>query len=136
MRIRYRKISEPRRCRDVRVEISSKIHTWYPLLLYSRTIIKIIHPLGRISGSVSSKTWGGGDNEYGGFGNISSQRLHVDASLGVFSTPCPPRCRETKTLLGPQSRFGDTLLIIRVLCPHIWDCGAKGVKYRPRGCVR
>ena len=31
------------------------------------------------------------------------------------------------TLLGPQSRFGDRLLIIRVLCPHIWQCGAKGV---------
>ena len=30
------------------------------------------------------------------------------------------------TLLGPQSRFGDKLLIIRVLCPHIWVCGAKG----------
>ena len=32
------------------------------------------------------------------------------------------------SLLGPQSRFGDKLLIIRVLCPHIWECGAKGVK--------
>ena len=32
------------------------------------------------------------------------------------------------TLLGPQSRFGDKLLIIRVPCPHIWECGAKGVK--------
>ena len=32
------------------------------------------------------------------------------------------------TLLGPQSRFGDKLLIIRVNCPHIWECGAKGVK--------
>ena len=30
------------------------------------------------------------------------------------------------TLLGPQSRFGDILLIIRVLCAHIWECGAKG----------
>ena len=33
----------------------------------------------------------------------------------------------TLTLLGPQSRFGDKLLIIRVLCPHEWECGAKGV---------
>ena len=32
------------------------------------------------------------------------------------------------TLLGPQSRFGDKLLIIRVNCPQIWECGAKGVK--------
>ena len=32
------------------------------------------------------------------------------------------------TLLGPQSRFGGKLVIIRVLCPHIWECGAKGVK--------
>ena len=31
------------------------------------------------------------------------------------------------TLLGPQSRFGDKLLIIRVFCPHIWECGSKGV---------
>ena len=30
-------------------------------------------------------------------------------------------------LLGPQSRFGDKLLTIRVLCPHIWECGAKRV---------
>ena len=32
------------------------------------------------------------------------------------------------TLLGPQSRFWDKTLIIRVLCPHIWECGAEGVK--------
>ena len=38
------------------------------------------------------------------------------------------RVRLPLTLLGPQSRFGDKLLIIRVLCPHIWECGAKGVK--------
>ena len=30
--------------------------------------------------------------------------------------------------LGPQYRFGDKLLIVWVLCPHIWDCGAKRVK--------
>ena len=36
------------------------------------------------------------------------------------------------TLLGPQSRFGDKLLIIRVPCPHIWECGAKGVKHPRR----
>ena len=34
---------------------------------------------------------------------------------------------ELLTLSGPQSRFWDKLLIIRVLCPHIWECGAKGV---------
>ena len=34
---------------------------------------------------------------------------------------------ELLTLLGPQSRFGDKLLIIRVLCPHIWECGVKWV---------
>ena len=32
------------------------------------------------------------------------------------------------TLLGPQSRCGGKPLIIRVLCPHIGECGAKGVK--------
>ena len=31
------------------------------------------------------------------------------------------------SLLGPQSRFGDKLLISRVICPHIWKCGAKRV---------
>ena len=31
------------------------------------------------------------------------------------------------TLLGPQSRFGGKPLIVRVLCPHIWECGAKRV---------
>ena len=31
------------------------------------------------------------------------------------------------TLLGPQSRFGDKLLIFRVNCPHIWECGSKRV---------
>ena len=35
--------------------------------------------------------------------------------------------RPKLTLLGPQSRFGGKLLIIRVNCPHIWECGAKGV---------
>ena len=29
------------------------------------------------------------------------------------------------TLLGPQSRFGDKLLIFRVNCPQIWECGSK-----------
>ena len=33
------------------------------------------------------------------------------------------------TLLGPpESRFEDKLLIIRVLCPHIGECGAEGDK--------
>ena len=32
------------------------------------------------------------------------------------------------TLLGPQSRFGGKLRVIRVLCPHIWECGANEVK--------
>ena len=32
------------------------------------------------------------------------------------------------TLLGPQSRFGDKLLIIRVFCPHIRECGSERVK--------
>ena len=29
------------------------------------------------------------------------------------------------SLLAPQPRFGDKLLTVRVLCPHIRDCGAK-----------
>ena len=37
---------------------------------------------------------------------------------------------ERLTLIGPQSRFGDKLLIIYVPCPHAWDCGAKRVKVR------
>ena len=36
----------------------------------------------------------------------------------------------TLTPLEPQSRFGDKLLEIRVVCPHIWDCGSKRVKTR------
>ena len=32
------------------------------------------------------------------------------------------------TLLGPQSRFGDKLLLFRVICPHLWECGSKRVK--------
>ena len=40
------------------------------------------------------------------------------------------------TLLGPQSRFGDKLRVIRVLCPHIWECGAKGVKHLHIGLLR
>ena len=32
------------------------------------------------------------------------------------------------TLLGPQSRFGDKPVIVRELCPQIWECGAKRVK--------
>ena len=35
--------------------------------------------------------------------------------------------RTVLTPLGPQSRFGDKLLIIRVLCPNIWECGVKWV---------
>ena len=31
------------------------------------------------------------------------------------------------TLLGPQSRFGDKLLILRVVCPHIREWGSKRV---------
>ena len=31
------------------------------------------------------------------------------------------------TLLGPRSHFGDKLLIIRVFCPHMWECGSKRV---------
>ena len=34
------------------------------------------------------------------------------------------------TLLGPQSRFGDKLLIIRLLCPHVWECGSKRVNFK------
>ena len=29
------------------------------------------------------------------------------------------------TLLGPQSRFGGKLLEIRVVCPHVCECGFK-----------
>ena len=35
------------------------------------------------------------------------------------------------TLLGPQSRFGDKLLIFRVCCTHIWECGSKRVNDWP-----
>ena len=31
------------------------------------------------------------------------------------------------TLLELQSRFGDELLVIRVFCPHMWECSAKRV---------
>ena len=34
------------------------------------------------------------------------------------------------TLLGPQPRFGDKVLKVRVLRPHIWECGAKRVNAR------
>ena len=35
------------------------------------------------------------------------------------------------TLLGPQSRFGDKLLTIRVFCPHLWECAVlKGLTRR------
>ena len=37
------------------------------------------------------------------------------------------------TLLGPQSRFGDKLLVIRVFCPHIWECGSKRAHPRVEG---
>ena len=45
---------------------------------------------------------------------------------------CIPCCRKHTntrplTLLGPQYRFGDKLLIFRVFCPHIWECGSKRV---------
>ena len=40
------------------------------------------------------------------------------------------------TLLGPQSRFGDKLFIVRVNCPHIWDCGAKGRRGMPTPVLR
>ena len=42
---------------------------------------------------------------------------------------------EALTLLGPQSRFGDKLLIVRGFCPHIWECGSKRVKFA-QGCDR
>ena len=38
------------------------------------------------------------------------------------------RMQTTLTLLGPQPRLGDELLKIRSFCPHLWDCGSKGVK--------
>ena len=41
----------------------------------------------------------------------------------VISSPPP-----LLTLLGPQSRFGDKLLIIRVLCPHIYIYGSAVLK--------
>ena len=43
-------------------------------------------------------------------------------------------CRDTAlTLLGPQSRFGDILLIFRVFRPHIWECGSTRVKQELHG---
>ena len=41
-----------------------------------------------------------------------------------------PPCAKL-TPLGPQSRFGDILLVIRVVCPHIWEGGYKRVKVLP-----
>ena len=38
----------------------------------------------------------------------------------LYSKPLTP--------LEPQSRFGDKLLIFRVVCPHIWEWGSKRVK--------
>ena len=35
------------------------------------------------------------------------------------------------TLSGPQSRFGDIILINRVVCPLIWECGVEGVNTSP-----
>ena len=46
----------------------------------------------------------------------------------VVPPPSAGDVANTLTLLGPQSRFGDKLLIIRGNCPHMWECGAKGVK--------
>ena len=51
--------------------------------------------------------------------------IHRRASNRASNTNQPKRL-----LLGPQSRFGGKLLIIKVLCPHIWECGAKGVNRR------
>ena len=43
----------------------------------------------------------GTHNENGGFGNISSKRLHIDASFVVFSTPSPlSRNPALKIVLG------------------------------------
>ena len=39
------------------------------------------------------------------------------------------------TLLGPHSRFGDKLLTVRVICPHIWECGAKRVNTINTGVI-
>ena len=63
--------------------------------------------------------------------------VSVDSARYVL-TAVRKRCDHTKdphlakitiylTLVGPQSRFGGKLLIIRVICPHVWECGAKGV---------
>ena len=39
----------------------------------------------------------------------------------------------TLALLVPQSRFGDKLLEIRVVCPHIGTAVLKGLKYEKHG---
>ena len=49
------------------------------------TIMKITHPLGRISSPVSSKRWGGGDNENGDLVEIFRRDGCIDASLGVYA---------------------------------------------------
>ena len=61
--------------------------------------------------------------------NDSYQRMAAacaDVKRGVSTRYI--RSRTGLALLGPQSRFGDKLLITRVFCPHIWECGSKKVK--------
>ena len=52
----------------------------------------------------------------------------IHRELGI----CPPLPQHGRCGVNPprtpQSRFVDKLLINRVNCPHIWECGAKGVK--------
>ena len=61
----------------------------------------------------------------------TSQAIYVCrpaiSNLGLVYPDCLVLFYVPLTLVGPQARFGDTLPIIWVFYPHIWDCGAKRV---------
>ena len=48
----------------------------------------------------------------------------------VYDTLVPGIC-SLDLILVPRPRFGDKLLIIRVCCPHLWECGSKRVTWGP-----
>ena len=64
-----------------------------------------------------------------------TQEKSYPNSAALFPTVLPkskPRVQRFSrflTLLGPQCRFGDKLLIVKVFCPQIWECGSKRVKW-------
>ena len=60
--------------------------------------------------------------------NITTLVFEREGQLFYWWQLCTVQGKRGLTLLGLQSRFGDKILIIRVFCPHLWECGAKGVK--------